>query len=91
MKLRYTPRAERDLRAILDDIEEHSRSGARNVRRAIRSTVALIGRFPELGRRTGEADVRVIPVGRYPYLIYWIAKARTVTVIHIRHGARQPP
>jgi plasmid stabilization system protein ParE len=70
MRVRYTPRARSDLQSILQYIDERSALGARNVKRAIRKTIELIGEFPEGGRRAGEQQVRVLPAGRYPYLIF---------------------
>jgi len=71
MRLRYTPRALSDLTSIFQYIDERSPIGARNVKRAIQRTIELIAEFPEGGRLAGEQNVRVLPAGRYPYLIYW--------------------
>jgi plasmid stabilization system protein ParE len=45
MRVRYTPRARGDLRSILQYIDERSPRGARSVKRAIQTTVGLIGEF----------------------------------------------
>jgi len=71
MKVRYTPRARGDMDAILSYIDQRNPQGARNVARTIHKTVELIGQFPQTGRLAGEQGTRVLPVGRYPYLIYW--------------------
>jgi len=71
VRIRYTSQARDDLRAILAFVEQHSPQGARNIARAVRKTVELIGQFPHSGRLAGEEQTRVLPVGRYPYLIYW--------------------
>jgi len=89
MKVEYTPRARDDLAAILTYIEQHSPQGARNVARAIRKTIELIGEFPESGRLAGEQGTRVLPVGRYPYLIYWSIEGAKVWIVHVRHAARR--
>jgi toxin ParE1/3/4 len=90
MKVEYTPRARDDLLAVLIYIERHSPQGARNVARAIRKTIELIGEFPQSGRLAGEQGTRVLPVGRYPYLIYWIVEGDRVWIVHVRHAARRP-
>jgi plasmid stabilization system protein ParE len=72
------------------NIDRHSPRGARNVKRAIQRTVELIGEFPEGGRPVGEQAARVLPAGRYPYLIYWSVEAGEVWLVHIRHARRQP-
>jgi plasmid stabilization system protein ParE len=75
MRARYTPRARDDLRAIIEYIGSQNPQGARNVKRALDATVQLIKHFPDCGRLAGEEGVRVLPVGRYPYLIYWTVEA----------------
>jgi hypothetical protein len=50
-----------------------------------------VAEHPFCGRQAGEPEVRVIPVGRYPYLIYWIIEAREIRIVHLRHAARERP
>jgi plasmid stabilization system protein ParE len=90
MRVRYTPRARSDLQSILQYIDERSPLGARSVKRAIRKTIELIGEFPEGGRRAGEQAARVLPAGRYPYLIYWSVEGGEAWIVHIRHASRRP-
>ena len=90
MIIRYTPRARSDLLLILQYLDERSPSGARNVKRAIQKTIELIGEYPEGGRRTGEQQTRVLPAGRYPYLIYWSIEGGEAWIVHIRHARRRP-
>jgi plasmid stabilization system protein ParE len=52
-------------------------------------TIELIGQFPQSGRPV-ELDVRALPVGAYPYLIYWSAESDDVWIVHVRHTARRP-
>jgi toxin ParE1/3/4 len=90
MNVRYTPRARDDLGAILAYIDERSPQGARNVARALYKTINLIGQFPRSGRLAGEQGTRVLPVGRYPYLVYWSVEGGDAWIVHIRHTARRP-
>ncbi|MGH6778387.1 MAG: type II toxin-antitoxin system RelE/ParE family toxin [Bradyrhizobium sp.] len=90
MRVRYTPRARSDLTAILEYIDARSSPGAMNVKRAIQKTIELIGEFPEGGRRAGEEGARVLPAGRYPYLIYWTIEAGEAWLVHIRDARRKP-
>jgi toxin ParE1/3/4 len=90
MRVRYTPRARGDLRLILEYIDERNPRGAENVKRAIRKTIELIGEYPEGGRTTGQQGTRVLPAGRYPYLIYWSIEAGEAWLVHIRDGRRRP-
>jgi toxin ParE1/3/4 len=90
MRIRYTVRARDDLRTILTYVESRSRQGATNVARAMRKSFELIGQFPQSGRLAGEQGTRVLPVGRYPYLIYWTVEQGEVWIVHIRHTGRRP-
>jgi toxin ParE1/3/4 len=67
--------------------------------RAAKAVVARIeelceklGEFPGMGSITDHPGVRVLPVARYPYLIFYglIAEADEVRVLRIRHGRRKP-
>jgi toxin ParE1/3/4 len=90
MIVRFTRRALNDLSSILDYLDERSPRGARNVKLAIQRAIDAIGENPAIGRPAGRAGIRGMPVGRYPYLIYWAVEANEVRVVHIRHGARKP-
>jgi toxin ParE1/3/4 len=90
MRVRYTPRARADLSEILKYLDRRSPQGARNVKLAIKKTIEFIGWYPYGGRIAGVRETRVLPVGRYPYLIYWGVEASEVWIIHIRHAARRP-
>jgi toxin ParE1/3/4 len=90
MRVRFTKRARDDLVAILNYLDEKSPQGARNVKRAIRKTIELIGTLPDSGRRSGILDIRVLPAARYPYLVYWNVEAGEAWIVHIRHAARRP-
>jgi plasmid stabilization system protein ParE len=90
MRVRYTPRARNDLQSILQYIDERSPAGAQNVKRAIQRTIELIGEFPQGGRRIGEQGIRVLPAGRYPYLIYWTIETGEAWLVHIRDARRKP-
>jgi len=90
MIVRYSRRAENDLAKILDYLDARSPRGARNVKVAIKRVIDLIGATPMIGHTAGRGEVRVMPVGRYPYLIYWTFEANEVWLVHIRHGARRP-
>jgi hypothetical protein len=31
-----------------------------------------------------------LPVGRYPYLVYWTVEADEAWIVHVRDGRRRP-
>jgi toxin ParE1/3/4 len=90
MKVRLGSRAVRDLEDIRDYLVEHSPAGAEQVRRHIAATIDRLGDFPLLGRATDEPGIRVLPLTRYPYLIFYAVLGETVAILHVRHGAREP-
>jgi len=89
MIVRYTRRAQGDLAKILNDLDERSPRGAPSVRLAIKRTIDTISRNPSIGHLTARRAIRGIPVGRYPYLVFWTVEADEIWVLHIRHGARR--
>jgi toxin ParE1/3/4 len=89
--VRYSPRAARDLAEIADYWIDVSPAGARSIERGIRRTIDLISFFPRSGRVLEQRpDVRVMPVARHPYLVFYVTREDDVLVLHIRHGAREP-
>jgi plasmid stabilization system protein ParE len=53
--------------------------------------ISTVSSFPHIGQEIDEADVRMLSLVRYPYLIFYRVKADEIEVLHIRHGARQRP
>jgi len=83
MKVRLDSRAVRDLEHIRAYLVERSPAGAEQVRQHIAATIERLGDFPLLGRATDEPGVRVLPLTRYPYLIFYAVLADTVAVLLI--------
>ena len=90
MRVRYTPRARDDLQEILQYLDERNPQGAQSVKRVMQRTIELIGQYPASGRRAGMEETRVLPVGRYPYLVYWTVEGGEAWIVHIRHAKRRP-
>jgi plasmid stabilization system protein ParE len=91
MKVVYTAAAESDLAAIGEWLATHCPLIAPRVERRIRDVVAHIATWPESAPRTaGREAVRVVPLGHYPYKIFYRTSGDTLEVLHIRHAARRP-
>jgi plasmid stabilization system protein ParE len=91
VKVRYSARAVSDLARIADYLIERSSQGARSVDRSIQRTIDLIAAFPGSGRTLEQRPpIRVMPVNRYPYLIFYTMRADEIVILHVRHGARAP-
>lgn len=90
LSVRFDQRALNDLQEIRDYLLHRSPAGAERVRLHIAETIDRLADFPMLGRATDEPLVRVLPLTRYPYLIFYSVLKDEVVILHIRHGARQP-
>lgn len=90
-RLRFDQRAVQDLADIRGYLLERSVTGADNVRTHIAATLEALIHFPHIGRATDHPSVRVLPLKRYPYLLFYTVTDDEVIVLHIRHGARRPP
>ena len=91
VKVSFAPRARNDLAEIHSWLAERSATAATSVIAAIRTTANLIGEYPRIGRETNIDRVKLLPVVRYPYLVYYTLEPDEVVVIHVRHGARSEP
>jgi toxin ParE1/3/4 len=89
MIVRYTRRAQGDLAKVLNYLEERSPRGGLSVRLAIKRTIDTISHNLSIGHPTARRAIRGMPVGRYPYLLFWTVEADEIWVLHIRHGARR--
>lgn len=92
MTVRYSERALSDLKTIADHISQRRPSGAVSVMRRIEATVELIGQYPGIGRKVrARKGVLALPVGKYPYRVYYRIEDGRPFIVHIRHGARRLP
>ena len=90
LKIRFDARALGDLSEIRDYLTGRSPTGAERVRLHLMETIGRLSDFPYLGRATDEPGVRVMPLTRYPYLVFYGVVGNEVVILHIRHGAREP-
>jgi toxin ParE1/3/4 len=90
-KVRYTPRALGDLDGIFEYITAQNPRAARAVKSRIIERIQSLARFPASGPETATPGLRMLTVGRYPYLVFYeIDEAgKEVAVVHIRHASRE--
>ena len=69
MRVRYSKRAVADLLGIADYVREHNPQAALAIESKVRSAIRQLERFPLIGRRTNDTDIRMLPIVRYPYLV----------------------
>ena len=89
-KVRYTPQALGDLHFIFKDVAEHNPRAASAVKSWIRKRIESLALFPMSGPETATPGLRMLVVGRYPYLIFYEIDeaAKHVAIVHIRHASR---
>jgi toxin ParE1/3/4 len=92
MKVRYSRRALTQIDQILSYIARDNPVTAASVARRIEALVALLGRYPMMGRSTDKEGVRVMGVRRYPYVVFYriIPNRDEVRILRVRHTARRP-
>jgi toxin ParE1/3/4 len=91
VKVVYTEPALSDLNEITVYLKQHYPGLGRTVERRLKVVVAHIARWPESMRHSKERpDVRVAPLGRFPYKIFYRVRDETLEILHIHHTAREP-
>ncbi len=92
MKVVFTDAAVDDLASIAAYLEANYPSAAATVERRLRIVIARIARWPESARRVVERPgVRVVPLVRYPYKVFYRVTEEAVEILHIHHTSRQAP
>ena len=71
MKLRFTPRATRDIAEIAEHLRTRNPSAALAVRDAILRSLQNLTLFPAIGRPQSVEGVRKLVTPRYRYLVYY--------------------
>jgi len=92
MKVEFTNRAVGDLRKIsTQSRKEFGASVATALELRIRNIVKQIGKAPESAPRVEQRPgMRVLPLVRYPFKVFYRIVGDTVRILHIRHTARRP-
>jgi toxin ParE1/3/4 len=90
MRLRFTPRAQRDIEKIYAYLHQRSPSGAYKVSIAIYAATQFIAERPKASPLTEKPNVRVKVLRRYRYKIFYHVVGDAVEVLHVRHMSRHP-
>ncbi len=91
MKVRFSSDALADLDQIFSYIAADNVTAAAAVVERVEQSIGRLAVFPDLGHPTEYPGMRVLPLGRYPYLIFYELTADAIVIHHIRHGARRRP
>jgi plasmid stabilization system protein ParE len=88
MTVRYERHALSQIAEIINVLSAENPTVAAMFARRIEALASLLARHPMIGRRTDLADVRVAPTTPYPYLLFYRPAADGITVLRVRHMAR---
>jgi addiction module RelE/StbE family toxin len=92
MRVSYSPRALAQLERIFADIAAENPIAAAAVVDRIEELVSLLSEHPHIGRPTSKEGVRILSVGRYPYLVFYrvLEEKDEIRILRVRHTARRP-
>ena len=91
MRIEYTRRAVADLHKVAAESAAFGAEVAIALEARIRELVARIAANPEIGARVAERPgIRVVPLIRYPFKVFYRILDDGVRILHVRHTARRP-
>ena len=92
MNVVYTDAALRDLEEILNFISAEYPTIYGSFERRLHTSLSRIKRWPESAQSVAEHPaVRVVPLVRYPYKIFYRVTDQSIEILHIHHSARLTP
>jgi plasmid stabilization system protein ParE len=91
LKLRFTTAAQRDLNDIFEFLYPRSPPAAIAVINTIEHSINLLTEYPMSARKTDMEDVRVKPLAKYPFLIFYHAGNTELTILRVWHSSREWP
>jgi plasmid stabilization system protein ParE len=93
MRVRWSKTALIELEQIFTYLSERNRTAARAVVARIEQISAGLENFPFTGIETDETGSRMLPVVRYPFMLYYAVDENfdEVVILHVRHTARKKP
>lgn len=90
MKVVYTEEALRNLDDINDYIRRNYPTISEAFRLRLQFVVARIAKWPESAQKVvDQPGVRVVPLVRYPYKVFYRASNHTIEILYIHHSARE--
>jgi toxin ParE1/3/4 len=92
MKVVYTDEARRDLDDILRFIAAEFPTAYHSFELRLRAIERRIGQWPESAQQVADRPgVRVAPLLRYPYKVFYRVTSEAVEILHLHHIARREP
>jgi toxin ParE1/3/4 len=92
MRVVLTDEALRDLDIILAYTEANHPAALSALERRLRTSLRRIGTWPESAQPVaGHPGLRMVPLVRYPFRIFYRVANDAVEILHIHHAARPTP
>jgi toxin ParE1/3/4 len=91
MQLKWSAFALADRTTIFDFIEADNPRAAAAIDERIRSRVAGLAKFAEMGRAGRIVGTRELVISGTPYIAAYSVDGETVRILRVLHGARQWP
>jgi plasmid stabilization system protein ParE len=89
-RLKWSQQGLRDVARLHDFLAPKSRGAAKRAVRAIRQSVKLLGKYPEMGRPVDELPPEfrewVIEFGAGAYVALYHYEGKEVVILAVRHG-----
>jgi hypothetical protein len=90
-RLRFHPHVATDLAEAIAWYDERSRGLGNRFRAAVNACFDDVALAPEsFARAFSDSDMRFVRVRRFPYLVLYRLRGRTVEVLGVFHGASDP-
>ncbi len=90
MRVVYTAEALADLDGIFDYIANHYPAISEAFQNRLHAVTTRVARWPESAQEVRERPgVRIAPLIRYPYKIFYRISGETVEILHVHHAARE--
>ncbi len=92
MRTVYTDEALDNLDGILAHIASNYPTISAAFEKRLRTVIGRIGAWPKSAEEVAERPgVRVVPLIRYPYKVFYRITNGTVEILYIHHAARRAP
>ena len=92
MRVVLSDEALRDLETILAYTEVNHPTALAALERRLRTSLRRIGTWPEIAQKVaGRPGLRMVPLVRYPFRIFYRVADHQVEILHIHHTACATP
>lgn len=91
LKIRWTAMAARDLKSVHEYVSEESPTQADALIDRILSSIEVLERFPDLGRKGRVQGTRELVIARTPFIVFYRLRRDQIEILSVLHAARKWP